>query len=76
MARVRILQKFCKSCELCIVACPHGVLAMTEEIGRRGKRVLTVVAEAKCTACLRCATMCPDAAIEVEADEPAKATSA
>jgi len=71
MAEVRILERYCKGCELCVSVCPHGVLAMPDEVDRRGKPIVAVVAGDKCTACIRCATMCPDAAIEVEADETA-----
>jgi len=74
MARVRILERYCKACELCVAFCPCGVLAMSEGIGRRGQRTAVVVAPEKCTGCLQCTTMCPDAAIEVDAEEPAKAS--
>ena len=74
MAKVRILGHLCKMCNLCISVCPHGVLAESGEISRSGRAIVAVVAEEKCTACLRCASMCPDAAIEVEADEPQPAS--
>jgi len=73
MPRVRILEAYCKGCELCVAACPCGVLEMSKEIGHGGLHVVRVVAESQCTACLNCTTMCPDAAIEVEVDEEATA---
>ena len=75
MARVRVLEQYCKSCELCVSVCPRGVLAMPDTISRRGTRVVEVVAEDRCTACLRCTAMCPDAAIEIDAGAPASVGS-
>ena len=75
MPRVKILERYCKGCELCVSVCPRDVLAMSEGISRSGRHIVTVVAETECTACLRCTSMCPDAAIEVEAEEAEPARS-
>ena len=62
---VIILTEYCKGCGLCIEVCPEGKLYMLETPNRDGVMTAAVREEADCTACLRCATMCPDAAIEV-----------
>jgi len=67
MPRVRVLEQYCKGCGLCVEACPKNVLCLSERINRRGVHLVVVREEADCTACLNCAVMCPDAALEVEA---------
>lgn len=66
MPKVRVLEKYCKGCGLCIPACPKKALYISEEVDRRGVHVVKVRAEIACTGCLNCTTMCPDAALEVD----------
>lgn len=66
MPKVRVLEKYCKGCGLCVPACPKKILYLSEEVDRRGVHVVKVRAEIPCTACLSCTVMCPDAAIEVD----------
>ena len=58
----------CKGCELCIAACPHGVLALdttsTNVLGHHPIRLLDAGA---CTSCALCARVCPDAVFTVYA---------
>ena len=65
MAKIQVLEKYCKSCRLCLSACPRDVL----QIGTRGNELGYEVAEmkegAECIGCKMCAVMCPEAAIEV-----------
>ncbi|HRU06234.1 MAG TPA: 4Fe-4S binding protein [Candidatus Brocadiia bacterium] len=76
MAKIRILQRYCKGCELCVTYCPNGVLAMPAKAGHAAVRIPVVVDESRCVLCLRCAAMCPDAAIEIEKPpKPAAAKS-
>ena len=54
----------CKGCELCIDACPPGVLAMTADaVNGRGYRY--PVLAAGCTACKACSQICPDFVFQV-----------
>lgn len=53
----------CKGCELCIPACPPGVLRMSEdrnEIGFQYPELLP-----GCTGCSACLQVCPDFCFEV-----------
>jgi 2-oxoglutarate ferredoxin oxidoreductase subunit delta len=49
----------CKGCDLCIPACPPGVLTMTStahnDLGYRYPQL-----HAGCTGCARCHQVCPD----------------
>jgi 2-oxoglutarate ferredoxin oxidoreductase subunit delta len=60
----------CKGCDLCIDACPPGVLVMTtDRHNRRGFRYPEL--RAGCTGCRACAQVCPDFVFEVwKFDEP------
>ena len=49
----------CKGCDLCIDACPPGVLEMTtHDVNTRGYRYPLLLAG--CTGCKACARICPD----------------
>ena len=53
----------CKGCELCIDACPPGVLSMSAALNSRGYRYPLLVAG--CTACKACSQICPDFVFQV-----------
>ena len=54
----------CKGCNLCIGACPPGVLVMTaREVNSRGYRYPQLLAG--CTACKACSQICPDFVFQV-----------
>ena len=55
----------CKGCDLCIDACPPGVLVMTEgdQVNSRGYRYPQLLAG--CTGCRACAQICPDFVFQV-----------
>jgi 2-oxoglutarate ferredoxin oxidoreductase subunit delta len=54
----------CKGCDLCVDACPPGVLEMTtDRHNRRGFRYPEL--HAGCTGCRACAQVCPDFCFEV-----------
>ena len=56
----------CKGCNLCVVACPLDVLALTgKEVNRKGYNFAHEVLADTCTGCASCATVCPDGCITV-----------
>jgi len=63
--QVRILTEYCKGCELCVAACPNGVLEMSDELTELGVRPARPKAGAECSGCTLCYQVCPDAAIEI-----------
>lgn len=63
--QVRILIDYCKGCELCVHACPKGVLEMSDELTAIGVRPARPRADAECVGCTLCYQVCPDAAIEI-----------
>lgn len=56
----------CKGCNLCVVACPTGVLSLQQkEVNNRGYHFAYMAQPDKCIGCQSCALVCPDACIEV-----------
>jgi 2-oxoglutarate ferredoxin oxidoreductase subunit delta len=53
----------CKGCELCIAACPPGVLEMGEQVNDRGYRFPLL--RPGCTGCKACSQICPDFVFQV-----------
>ncbi|MFO7978038.1 MAG: 4Fe-4S binding protein [Bacteroidales bacterium] len=54
----------CKGCEVCLSACPHQVLSLSNEVNSKGYHYAVKVNSA-CTGCANCAVVCPDAVITV-----------
>lgn len=69
MAKVRgavvVNNERCKGCELCVVACPAGVLAMSKHVNAKGYNYAFMANEEACTGCANCAVVCPDGCITV-----------
>lgn len=56
----------CKGCDLCVVACPTDTLSlMDKEVNDRGYHYAYMSHPQACIGCAACATVCPDACIEV-----------
>ena len=56
----------CKGCNLCVVACPSGVLDLKKnEVNNRGYHYAYMAEPEKCIGCSSCALVFPDACIEV-----------
>ena len=65
MPRIEVDEKRCKACELCVVACPHKVIGLSENFSPTGFHPACMVKPKACTGCMLCAFVCPDVAIEV-----------
>lgn len=57
-ADIKINEKWCKGCEICVQFCPTKALAM------RGLKAVVRDRDA-CILCMQCEMKCPDFAIEV-----------
>jgi 2-oxoglutarate ferredoxin oxidoreductase subunit delta len=68
---VTIAEQLCKGCDLCVVACPEHVLAMTTQLNSKGWPIVALVAEG-CTGCTLCADVCPDGVFTVFREERTK----
>lgn len=63
--RIEVREVYCKGCELCVDACPQGVLALApDRINAKGYHPAELI-EKGCTGCGICTVVCPEAAIVV-----------
>ena len=69
--RVEIDIQHCKGCELCTTACKENALSLSDTINIRGYRYI-IANNDKCTGCVNCALVCPDAVITVYRTHPKK----
>ena len=63
--RVTVREEYCKSCGLCVDACPMKILRISERINPKGHRPVEQFEGEKCTGCALCATVCPDVVLSV-----------
>ena len=63
--RVTVREEYCKSCGLCVIACPMKILKISERINPNGHRPVEQTDQEKCTGCALCASTCPDVALSV-----------
>ena len=62
---IEIDSEACKGCELCSVACPQHVIAMSKTVNSKGYYHAEMINPEACTGCTSCALVCPDAVITV-----------
>ncbi|MDR1781314.1 MAG: 4Fe-4S binding protein [Tannerella sp.] len=56
----------CKGCELCVVACPSGVLQrQTREVNNKGYHYVFMAQPDECIGCANCGVVCPDGCLTV-----------
>ena len=70
---VVVLEQYCKGCGLCIEFCKKGKLYIRQMPNKHGIQTAGVRQDVDCAGCLQCATICPDAAVEItEVDVPVR----
>lgn len=55
----------CKGCDICVDACPHDVLKLSDNVNGKGYRFTYMVNPLACTGCTNCAMVCPDAVLTI-----------
>ncbi len=55
----------CKACDICVDACPAGVLSMKADANSTLGAMISVIAPQSCIGCNECELSCPDFAIYV-----------
>ena len=65
MPKAIVIEKFCKSCGLCVDICPRKIMAISDRSNAKGYFVARCIDRELCTGCTLCAIVCPDVAIEV-----------
>ncbi len=65
MQKVVVNEDRCKGCALCTVACPKGIMKLSESINAAGYHPATCTDQEACISCAMCARACPDICIEV-----------
>jgi len=62
---IEVSDLYCKGCELCVAACPQGVLELdSSRLTSKGYHPAHIFKDG-CTGCAICAVVCPDSAITV-----------
>lgn len=62
---VKILKRYCKGCGLCVEVCKEDKIYIDPHPTKDGRQTAALRDDIRCSGCLKCATICPDAAIEV-----------
>jgi 2-oxoglutarate ferredoxin oxidoreductase subunit delta len=69
IGKVIVHRELCKGCGLCVSFCPQNVMVISDTLNQMGYAPVKWLDKGNngkvCIACAACATMCPDAAIEV-----------
>jgi len=62
---VKLIEKFCKGCGLCVSVCPNGAIFIKSEINENGINAASLKKDYLCKACMKCVLVCPEACIEI-----------
>jgi 2-oxoglutarate ferredoxin oxidoreductase subunit delta len=63
--RIEIEFERCKSCELCVPACPKDCIEIGDGRNSQGYAAAVFARPEDCTGCAACAESCPDVCIRV-----------
>jgi 2-oxoglutarate ferredoxin oxidoreductase subunit delta len=62
---IEVDTELCKGCEICVVNCPTGTIALSKSVNGKGYNFAQMAYPEKCTGCVSCAIVCPDTVITV-----------
>ncbi|MCB9017261.1 MAG: 4Fe-4S binding protein [Paludibacteraceae bacterium] len=69
MAKIKgaivVNEERCKGCQLCVVACPSKVIAMSKHVNSKGYNYAYMENKDACIGCASCGIVCPDGCISV-----------
>ena len=66
---IRVDERYCKGCGICIQFCPKHCLEVSKEVNSRGYYTPCLVNADACSDCRQCELLCPDFAIFVVKEE-------
>jgi 2-oxoglutarate ferredoxin oxidoreductase subunit delta len=66
---IKVIEDWCKGCEICIQRCPVEALELSKKLNKRGVYPPQLKEENDCNFCRLCEFLCPDFAITVIPDE-------
>lgn len=70
MEKLKIDQRRCKGCNLCVSACPKKILELDKNsLNSKGYHPVFVTDLDKCIRCAFCATICPDSVFELSVQD-------
>ena len=70
---IKIIEDWCKGCEICIKRCPVQALEVSDKLNKRGVYPPKLKEKNECNFCRLCELLCPDLAITVIPDEGVEA---
>ena len=62
---IEVNDLYCKGCEVCVVSCPTGTIALNKDVNGKGYNYAYPINPELCTGCANCAMVCPDGVITV-----------
>jgi 2-oxoglutarate ferredoxin oxidoreductase subunit delta len=66
---VKVIEKYCKGCGLCVAVCPNGTIFIRDVVNDQGVNAAAVKKDYLCKACMKCVLVCPEACIEIRRTE-------
>lgn len=68
MAKITIDEACCKGCNICLTACPKNIFVKSRKRNKYGTSMPGIDHAEECVVCRMCERLCPDGAIDVEAE--------
>lgn len=73
MEKLKINQRRCKGCKLCVSVCPKKILELDKNsLNSKGYHPVFITDLDKCIRCAFCATICPDSVFELSEQDNEK----